>query len=59
MSIKQNADRSCFIVGGVTDNNQLHILDCIVGRWDYPTLKQNIIALWNKWQFKDLKTMEE
>lgn len=54
MSVKQNADRSCFIVGGVTDNNQLHILDCIVGRWDYPTLKQNIIALWNKWQFKNL-----
>ncbi len=50
MSTKESADRSCFMVGGITQNNQLHIIDFIVGRWDYPTLKNNIIELWNKWQ---------
>lgn len=54
MSVKESSDRSCFIVGGVTADNRLHIIDFIVGRWDYPTLKQKIISLWNRWTFKDL-----
>lgn len=54
MSVKESSDRSCFIVGGVTNDNRLHIIDFIVGRWDYPTLKQKIISLWNRWTFKDL-----
>lgn len=56
MSTKESADRSVVVVGGVTQNNQLHIIDFIAGRWDYPTLKQKIIALWNKWQFDRFHT---
>lgn len=50
MSVKQSADRSCLMVGGVTENNNLHIIDFVVGRWEYPQLKQIIIDMWNKWQ---------
>lgn len=56
MSTKESADRSVVLVGGVTQNNQLHIIDFIAGRWDYPTLKQKIITLWNKWQFDRFHT---
>ena len=56
MSTKESADRSCFMVGGITQNNQLHIIDFICGRWDYPTLKQKVIELWNKWQLDKRST---
>lgn len=56
MSTKESADRSVVMVGGVTQNNQLHIIDYIAGRWDYPELKKRIIALWNKWQFDRFHT---
>lgn len=50
MSVKEHADKSCFLVGGIAENNNLHILDCVWGKWEYPELKQQIINLWNKWQ---------
>ena len=50
MSVKESADRSCLMVGGISENNHLHIIDFIVGRWDYPQLKTHIVNLWNKWQ---------
>lgn len=56
MSTKESADRSCFMVGGITQNNQLHIIDFVCGRWDYPTLKQKVIELWNKWQLDKRST---
>lgn len=56
MSTKESADRSCLMVGGITQNNTLHIIDLIVGRWDYPTLKQKAIDLWNKWQLDKRST---
>lgn len=56
MSTKESADRSCFMVGGITQDNRLHIIDFIVGRWDYPTLKEKAINLWNKWQLDKRST---
>ncbi len=50
MSVKESADRSVLIAGGITQDNKLHIIDFIAGRWDYPALKAKIINLWNKWQ---------
>lgn len=56
MSIKESADRTCLLVGGVTENNNLHILDFVCGRFEYPELKQKIVSLWNKWQLNPRET---
>ena len=48
---KEHSDYSCFIVGGVTQNNHLHILEILHGKWEYPELKINASSLYNRWQF--------
>lgn len=48
---KEHSDFSCFIVGGITQNNHLHILEMLHGKWEYPELKQNAVNLYNRWQF--------
>lgn len=50
ISVKESADYSCFLVGGITQNNQLHILDMVHGKWEYPTLKEKAVEIYNKWQ---------
>ena len=51
ISIKESADYTAFIVGGVTEQNKLHILDIVRARWEYPELRTNLVNLYNKWQF--------
>ena len=41
---------TCFIVGGVTNQNKLHILEIVHDKWEYPTLKREAIAVYNRWQ---------
>ena len=48
---KEHSDYSCFIVGGITQNNHLHILQIVHGKWEYPELKQNASNVYNMWQF--------
>lgn len=48
---KEHSDYSCFLVGGVTQNNHLHILQMAHDRWEYPELKQNASRVYNNWQF--------
>ena len=36
MKTKEHNDYSVFLAGGVTDNNQLHILDLLRGKWEAP-----------------------
>lgn len=50
MKIKQHNDYSVFIVGGVTDNNQLHILDLVRGKWEAPELEKMAVMVWNKFK---------
>lgn len=50
ISVKESADESCFMVGGVTKEGKLHILELIHGRWEYPELKQQAISIYNRWQ---------
>lgn len=54
MSVKEYADYTCFLVGGVTDTGKLHILQMIHDRFEYPELKKATINLYNIWQRKDL-----
>lgn len=51
ISVKESADYTAFIVGGVTEQGKLHILDIIRGKWEYPELRTTLVNLYNKWQF--------
>lgn len=50
MSVKENADYTCFIVGGITQTNKLHILQIVHDKYEYPELKQKAVNLYNAWQ---------
>ena len=50
ISAKEHADYSCFLVGGITSQNKLHILEMVHGKWEYPELKEQAINLYNRWQ---------
>ena len=56
ISAKEHADFSCFLVGGVTQQNKLHILEMVHGKWEYPELKQQAISLYNRWQLDKRST---
>lgn len=53
MKIKEHNDFSCFIVGGVTEDNHLHILDMAHGKWEAPDLKRVAVSLFNKWKYDE------
>lgn len=48
---KEHSDYSCFLVGGVTLNNHLHILEMVHKKLEYPDLKTCANNLYNRWQF--------
>lgn len=50
MTVKEASDYTCFLVGGVTRDNKLHILEMVHGKYEYPELKQQAINLYNRWQ---------
>ena len=53
MSIKESADYTCFLVGGVTLDNKLHILQMVHDKFEYPELKRQAINLYNSYQTRD------
>lgn len=53
MKVKEHSDYSAFIVGGVTEDNHLHILDIVHGKWEAPDLKRIAVDLFNKWKFDE------
>lgn len=56
ISAKEYNDYSCFLVGGITAQNKLHILEMVHGKWEYPELKQQAIDLYNRWQLDKRST---
>lgn len=50
MSVKESADFTCFLVGGVTKQNTLHLLQMVHDKFEYPELKQAAINVFNRWQ---------
>lgn len=54
MKTKEYNDYSVFIAGGVTQDNHLHVLDMIRGKWEAPELEKNAVMFWNR--FKRDKT---
>lgn len=56
ISTKECNDYSCFLVGGITPQNKLHILEMVHGKWEYPDLKKQAIELYNRWQLDKRST---
>lgn len=56
IQVKEHSDYSCFIVGGVTLNNHLHILQLAHDKWEYPDLKSVALSVYNNWQFDKRST---
>lgn len=54
MKVKEHNDYSAFIVGGVTNDNHLHILDIVHGKWEAPDLKRTAVELFNKWKYDEI-----
>lgn len=50
MKVKEHNDYSVFVVGGVTNENQLHILDIVRGKWEAPDLEKVAVSLWNRFK---------
>ena len=55
MKTKEYNDYSVFIAGGITNENKLHILDLIRGKWEAPELEKQAVIFWNKFK-RDPKT---
>lgn len=51
IQVKEHSDFSCFLVGGVTQNNHLHLLQMAHNKWEYPDLKSVALSVYNNWQF--------
>lgn len=56
ISAKECNDYSCFLVGGITQQNKLHILEMVHGKWEYPELREQAINLYNRWQLDKRQT---
>lgn len=50
MKVKEHNDYSVFAVGGVTDDNRLHVLDIVRGKWEAPELEKIAVTTWNKYK---------
>ena len=50
MMAKEHSDYTCLLVGGITEQNKLHILEMVHQKLEYPELKQATINLYNSWQ---------
>lgn len=54
MKVKEHNDYSVFVVGGVTDDNKLHVLDIVRGKWEAPDLEKVAVTTWNKYKSNPL-----
>ena len=50
MKVKEHNDFSVFMVGAITPENKLHILDMVRGKWEAPDLKQIALNTFNKYR---------
>lgn len=53
MTVKESSDYTSFIVGGVTNQGKLHILDLVHDKFEFPELKKQLVSLYNKYQYVD------
>jgi predicted phage terminase large subunit-like protein len=53
MKVKEYNDYSVFLVGGITQNNHLHLIEMLRGKWEAPELKRNALALFEKYKYNE------
>lgn len=53
MKVKEHNDYTVFVVGGITSNNQLHVVDMLRGKWEAPELKQKALELFEKYRYDE------
>ena len=53
MKVKEHNDYSVFIVGGITNDNKLHILDMVRGKWEAPDLKLIALKLFEQYKYNE------
>lgn len=53
MKVKEHNDYSVFIVGGITDDNKLHILNMVRGKWEAPELKLTALQLFEQYKYDE------
>lgn len=51
MKVKEHNDYSAFVVGAVTNDNKLHILEVIRGKWEAPDLKKMAMSLFERFKY--------
>ena len=56
ITVKECSDYTCFLVGGISQDNKLHILEIIHGKWEYPELKKTALNIYNRWQLNKRET---
>lgn len=56
IAVKEHSDFSCFLIGGITQDNKLHILEMQHGKWEYPELKIKALETYNNYQFNKRTT---
>lgn len=50
MKVKEHNDYSVFLVGGITPENKLHVLEMVRGKWEAPMLKQIALETFNRFK---------
>lgn len=53
MKVKEHNDYSVFVVGGITSDNKLHIIDMVRGKWEAPELKRVALELFEKYKYNE------
>lgn len=53
MKIKEHNDYSVFLAGGITQDNHLHVLDMLRGKWEAPELEKMAVTFWNRFKRND------
>ena len=50
MKVKEANDYTAIGLWGLTDKNDLYLIDLLHGKWEAPDLERQFIAFWNKWR---------
>ena len=53
MKVKEHNDYSVFVVGGITTDNHLHVIEMVRGKWEAPELKKIAIELFEKYRYNE------
>ena len=53
MKVKEHNDYTVFMVGGITTDNHLHVIDMVRGKYEAPDLKKIALELFEKYKYDE------